>query len=644
MKNLTFVLLVIFAFQLKAENTDTVPSTIKDVVVYLQGAQITRNCNVHLQAGKNILYFTGLSSKLLPGNIEVSSKEDITILAVSHNISYLNEKQYGIQIDKIINEKSLLLEKIETNQKMLGVYDQEKNMIITNKSIGGTTQGVNILELKNGSAFFRDKLTEIELKILELQRENKKLETNITNLNNQLQEMNYKKEVKTSTIKVEINSKQEQNIDLNIRYIINDAGWKPAYDLRIKTIEKPLSLTYKASVFQNTDEDWNNVKLTLSSGNPQLSASKPLLGPYNLYFNNYPTVKKFEKQNYYPGKGELRGKVIDASTLEPLPFADVVVFQNGSRKGGASTDLNGNYIIKPISPGTYDIIVNYVGYKDFQIKDFEIYDNRISFQNINMIQGQSSNGVLSKEEIKKAPTRSIGDLNNNITVYKKPMYEYDAAPIKEEKQIPYTLQATPTTTEFKIDIPYTIPSDYKDYAVNITQYEVPSIYKYFCVPKLATYAYLVSYISDWSKYNLLNGEMSLYLGDTYRGKSSLDAETFKDTLEISVGIDNDVNVQRKIQKEFVKREFLSSYIRESRAWEINIRNNKPTAIEITIEDNYPVSQNSNIKVELIESSGATIDEETGKLVWKLKIDPSQSKKLLIKYSVRYPSDEKLYVE
>ena len=206
------------------------------------------------------------------------------------------------------------------------------------------------------------------------------------------------------------------------------------------------------------------------------------------------------------------------------------------------------------------------------------------------------------------------------------------------------MQISPTTTEFKIDIPYSIPSDKKDYIVNITDYDVPANYKYFCVPKLATYAYLVSYISDWSKYNLLNGEMSLYLEDTYRGKSSLDVETFKDTLEVSVGVDNDINVQRKIQKEFVKREFLSSTIKESRAWEINIRNNKSAAIEITIEDNYPISQHSDIKVQLEESSGALVDTETGKLVWKLKIEPSQTQKLVVKYTVRYPWGRQLYVE
>ena len=281
MRKLTIIILVIFSFSMKAENTDTIATKIKEVVVYLQAAQITRTGSANIKEGKNTLFFTGLSSKLLPENIEISTKADVTILSVSHNISYLNQKKYDARVEKNIKERTILLQKIEVNKKIIGVYDQEKNMIIANKSIGGTNQGVNIIELKNGAAFFREKLSEIEINTLNLQRENNQLDEDIAKLNNQLQEMNYQKDISTSTIKVEVNSTKELRTEFTLRYIINEAGWKPAYDLRIKDIQKPISLTYKASVYQNTDEDWKNIKLTLSSGNPQLSASKPELGSYN---------------------------------------------------------------------------------------------------------------------------------------------------------------------------------------------------------------------------------------------------------------------------------------------------------------------------------------------------------------------------
>lgn len=130
--------------------------------------------------------------------------------------------------------------------------------------------------------------------------------------------------------------------------------------------------------------------------------------------------------------GELRGKITNGDDGEALPFANVVLMLGGTQKGGASSDIEGNYVIKPITPGTYDVRVSYVGFKDLIIKDFEVGGNNISFQNIKLTpsivttdvveirayekplvkQDEGSGNRMSKEEIKKAPTRSVADLVN----------------------------------------------------------------------------------------------------------------------------------------------------------------------------------------------------------------------------------------
>ena len=45
------------------------------------------------------------------------------------------------------------------------------------------------------------------------------------------------------------------------------AGWVPYYDIRVKEINSPIKLTYKAKVYQNTNEEWSNIQLSLSTGN-----------------------------------------------------------------------------------------------------------------------------------------------------------------------------------------------------------------------------------------------------------------------------------------------------------------------------------------------------------------------------------------
>ena len=53
--------------------------------------------------------------------------------------------------------------------------------------------------------------------------------------------------------------------------------------------------------------------------------------------------------------GALKGKVLDKVTREPLPFVNIVVEVGGTNVGGSASDLDGNFMIKPIPPGKYDV-------------------------------------------------------------------------------------------------------------------------------------------------------------------------------------------------------------------------------------------------------------------------------------------------
>ena len=70
-----------------------------------------------------------------------------------------------------------------------------------------------------------------------------------------------------------------------------------------------------------------------------------------------------------------------------------------------------------------------------------------------------------------------------------------------------------------------------------------------------------------------------------------------------------------------------------------VKNNKSKAINIEILDAIPISQNTEIEVELIESLEAVYVKEYGKLSWNIKLDPGQSKRLTFTYSVKYPKNQ-----
>ena len=84
--------------------------------------------------------------------------------------------------------------------------------------------------------------------------------------------------------------------------------------------------------------------------------------------------------------GTLRGVIRDKTTKEPIPFANVVIEMNGVQAGGATSDFDGNYTIKPINPGRYDVRCSYVGYQTLLTKGVIVGAGKIEFYNIELEQ------------------------------------------------------------------------------------------------------------------------------------------------------------------------------------------------------------------------------------------------------------------
>ncbi len=127
----------------------------------------------------------------------------------------------------------------------------------------------------------------------------------------------------------------------------------------------------------------------------------------------------------YAQTGELQGRVYDEATNEGIPFASVLLEQQGLQKYIGQTDDEGRYTIKPIVPGTYDLRVQYLGYQPVILTGVRVIAEQISFQNVAMKAsatllpeikvvsdklieaGKTATGsTLDKTEIENLPTRN----------------------------------------------------------------------------------------------------------------------------------------------------------------------------------------------------------------------------------------------
>ena len=403
--------------------------------------------------------------------------------------------------------------------------------------------------------------------------------------------------------------------------MVSDASWEPTYDLRITDVNEPLDLFYKAKVSQNTDEDWENVKLILSTGNPSISNYKPELSTYYLTFNNYyrqPTNPTAQRNTPY--RGTVRGIITDESG-EPL--IGVTVLVKGTAQG-AVTDINGVYQID--MPWDKNILV-------FSYTGFTSQEKYINSNQVDVVLDASA--VTLDEVVVTGygiTSRRLQGRASGVTIEKK------------KEQIPLAIEKRQTSTEFEIEIPYSIPSDNKPYDVTMVEYEVDADYHYSAVPKLSSDAYLTAKIADWTQYEMISGSANLFFQGIYQGETYLDLKAFEDTLTVSVGRDEDILISREIQKDFSKRSVIGANKKVLKSWAITIKNNKDTAIDLVLEDQFPISKVANIKVEQLESSGAEINKDDGKLTWELKLQPKEKKVLVVKYEVKYPKNRNLIVD
>lgn len=609
-----FIISISFG-QIKTKNVDT---KIEKVIVYTEGAQVSRKATATFEKGKTELVFQGISPLIDKESLKVKGKGDFTILSVINQSNYLLSQEKREEVQKIENKKRDFLAQRNLENNVLKILNNEETILSKNQEIGGNNNGLKTVDLKDAVNFHRERLISLVKERNIAEDKIVKIDSVINTLDLQLKALNNSLDNATSEIIVTISSsKFINNAEFNIDYYVSKAGWFANYDLRVKDTKSPADLQFRANVFQQTGENWKDVKMSISNGNPTENSIAPELSPWYLKYG----YQALATNNYYSQNanvkiyGPLIGNKITgvvSDELGPIAGANVVV------KGttiGTTTDFDGQYSLSV--PKNAILEFSYVGYGNQEVN---VNSNRID---VSMVATQLEEVVVSALGIKKN---------------KRNKDEGDS--IELETEINYQ----PTTVTYDIKNPFTVMSDGKIYTAEIINYEIPATYEYLSVPKIDPSAYLTAKITDWQELYLSSGEMNLYFEDAYLGKSLLDLNNATDTLSVSLGKDKGIYVERKKLKEFTSKKFLSNAKREARAFETIVKNNKPYEIEIKILDQLPISTNKEIVIEDEEYNGGKLEEKTKIITWDLKLDSKESKNLQTKYIVKYPKEKYIHLE
>ncbi len=196
-------------------------------------------------------------------------------------------------------------------------------------------------------------------------------------------------------------------------------------------------------------------------------------------------------------------------------------------------------------------------------------------------------------------------------------------------------------TNFEIELPYDIESDGQVHSVNIRDQEINCVLKNYAVPRMDKDAYLLAEVADWQNLDLLPGDANIIMDDTYIGKSIIDPNSTADTLNLSLGRDQRIAIRRTTVKELTSLKTSGPTSKQVFTWEVTVKNNKLTDVNLLLKDQYPLSNIKEVEVKLEDDGGAMVNPETGVLTWKVDLKPGESRKLRFSYSVKYPKDKKI---
>ncbi|WP_316782553.1 mucoidy inhibitor MuiA family protein [Pedobacter frigiditerrae] len=603
------------------ENQIPAISKITNVTVFISGAQVHRQTEMlDVPQGVSQFVFAGLSSAIDVQSIQAKGEGNFTILSVTQQKNFLLEKKNSEEKTNYINTIAELNEKIALLRNESDVYKAEEEMLVKNQMVMGPNVNYDLVKLKQALDFQKQRLSEAKNKQIEITKSIAKLQTDLNKYNNQLNELNGKSLKNSNDVIVKVSAKLATKGKFSLTYMVNNAGWYPSYDIRAKDVSSPIELVYKANVSQSSGEDWKNVRLALSSGNPTTNSTKPSLGTYNLgYIRDGYSTNNISTSSVRIIKGKVFGD--DGLTV---PGASIRV-KNTSV--GTSTDVNGNYTIQ-LPVGATTLVATYIGYVT---KEAQAHSNYV---NISLEQDSKSlSEVVVVGYGSQDKSYLVGSIAGTVSKAKKETQAVEVNAV--EKQ---------TNVVFDIKNPYTILSDGKQFAVEIGDYDFKADYEYYSAPKLSEEAFLTAKINGFSEANLISGEANIFFEGTYLGKTLLDVQNSSDTLTLSLGTDKNVIIKREKQKDFNERQFIGSSQKDSRSFIIDIKNRKSQAINLIIEDQLPISTNGDITVERQEISKSRYDETNGKLTWQMLLQPNEQKKLALKYQVKYPKNKPINLE
>ena len=530
---------------------------IEQATVFLSGAELTSTATVSLSKGENEVIFSNVAGNVNSQSLNLGATNGVVVESATFQNNYLATEVFSPRAKELKDSIDVVGDHIEEVSNKIAVITEEMAILKENRKVSGNANGLSVAELTKMLDLINAKMEGYLNQKDKLDKQLAKADDYLAKLNSQLNEEKKKDYQPGGQLLVKFYTKEATTATVSVDYVVPGAGWSPTYDIVADDAHSPIKLFYKANIHQSCGVSWNNVRLSLSTGNPNEGAQAPAMNPWYLAFYTPPVTANTYKKSLIQG---------DIATMPTTQTDDLTASAPGMYQQGRGANVN--------------------------------------------IGGARSEGTLYIIDGVQVQNTSV---NNYVSV--------DNAGIN---------------ASFDIDLPYTIPTDGQQHLVAIKKYELPASYRYYVVPKLDKDAFLQAQVTNWEDLNLLPGQSNIFYEGTYVGQGYIDVRNIKDTMTLSLGRDKKIVVKRDQDAKLRSTKTIGTNVREAFAYTISVRNTRKENITLVVQDQQPVSTNTDIAIEERETAGAEFDEKTGIMNWTIGVAPNETKKISFGYTVKYP--------
>lgn len=595
-----------------AENAaeSAVATRIASVIVFPQGARITRTAEVHLKAGEQEIILEGFPAGINPASITAeTSVPEARIVSVSSGLHYAHAHGNGEAAAKLQEEINRLRSKIAAVNtqisRLTNFYERLKNNTASPARNKGELKAIDVQAVIRDSDFILNEMQKTRSRIRLLQKEQEREQLNLEIALSENKKLQAYNRTAGSRLILKIIANSNASGKLDVHYMVNSASWRPSYDMIVDSSDKTTRLVAYGVVAQQTGEDWANVPVTLSTARPTVSSDLP-------EFKKHLVTERFQSRRNYASSKSFKSDGGSAGEIESIMAEEDV-----ADRRTFETPRRARYVVSNVPVGNCVRLAN--GRTVQNAQNIRFSDGNYVFLN--------SEGVLEKV--------AAGEILEISQTAKNSGTPGDKIPHARLRDPSENLRGL----DFRYELARTenIPSTGTPHRYLLSSETFSGDFYYQIVPAINTNAYQMLAVENKRFRPILAGPANIFYGADFIGEMDLPYTQRDGKILIPLGVDPRILVERQKLNDIGTVGTFTHSRRNRVSTEILIRNRTPESIRVVCDEAIPRS--STDKIEISEpnfSPSARFNAETGIAQWSESLAPSQETKLNVRYTLEYP--------